>query len=197
LRDSSRGVLLVDKDRAALGEAIAVRAILQDAQHKPLTLPQVHAVIVQPDSTRLPLVLKAVKDEGREGIYVEQFTVLQEGDYRIELPHPTSAETFLTREVRVKIPTRETEFPERNDALLRELAEKTGGEYFIGLSPSNGGNPPLRTTLAGRIKPQAQVTILPGTPDRQFERQLMLWLMGWICGLLSLEWLLRRLNRLA
>lgn len=197
LRDSSRGVLLVDKDRAALGEAIAVRAILQDAQHKPLTLPQVHAVIVQPDSTRLPLVLKAVKDEGREGIYVEQFTVLQEGDYRIELPHPTSAETFLAREVRVKIPTRETEFPERNDALLRELAEKTGGEYFIGLSPSNGGQPPLRTTLAGRIKPQAQVTILPGTPDRQFERQLMLWLMGWICGLLSLEWLLRRLNRLA
>lgn len=197
LRDSSRGVLLVDKDRAALGEAIAVRAILQDAQHQPLKLPQVQAMVVQPDSTRLPLVLKPVKDEGREGIYVEQFTVLQEGDYRIELAHPTSAETFLTREVRVKIPTRETEFPERNDPLLREIADKTGGDYFVGLVPSNGGAPLLRTTLAGRIKPQAQVTILPGTPDRQFERQLMLWLMGWICGLLSLEWLLRRLNRLA
>jgi hypothetical protein len=197
LRDSSRGVLLVDKDRATLGEAIAVRAILQDAQHQPLKLPQVQALLVQPDSTRLPLTLKPVKDEGREGIYVEQFTVLQEGDYRIELPHPTSAETFLTREVRVKIPTRETEFPERNDALLREIADKTGADYFIGLSNYSDGNSPVRTTLAGRIKPQAQVTILPGTPDRQFERQLMLWLMGWICGLLSLEWLLRRLNRLA
>jgi hypothetical protein len=39
--------------------------------------------------------------------------------------------------------------------------------------------------------------MLPGTPDRNFERQLMLWLMGWIAGLLCLEWLLRRLNRLA
>lgn len=197
LRDSSRGVLLVDKDRAALGDPIAVRAVLQDAQHQPLKLPQVQATIVQPDSTRLPLVLKAVKDEGREGIYVEQFTVLQEGDYRIELAHPTSAETFLTREVRVKIPTRETEFPERNDRLLRELAEKTGGDYFIGVLSPPGGGSPLRTTLAARIRPQDQVTILPGTPDRHFERQLMGWLMAWIAGLLSLEWLLRRLNRLA
>lgn len=197
LRDSTRGVLLVDKDRAALGDPIAVRAILQDAQHQPLKLPQVQATIVQPDSTRLPLVLKAVKDEGREGIYVEQFTVLQEGDYRIELAHPASAETFLTREVRVKIPTRETEAPERNDPLLREIAEKTGGKYYIGLAPTAGDNSPIRTTLAGNIRPQDQKTMLPGTPDRNFERQLMLWLMGWIAGLLCLEWLLRRLNRLA
>src|SRR2546421_9191265 len=71
LRDSSRGVLLVDKDRAALGDQIGVRAVLQDVQHQPLTLDRVDGMLVPPDSTRLPLTLKKVKDEGRDGIYVE------------------------------------------------------------------------------------------------------------------------------
>ena len=82
-------------------------------------------MLVQPDSTRQPLTLKKVKDEGREGIYVEQFTALQEGDYRIELQHPSAGDQLLVREVRVKIPAKETEFPERNDALLRDIADKT------------------------------------------------------------------------
>jgi hypothetical protein len=197
LRDSSRGVLLVDKDRCALGDQVAVRAILQDAQHRPLANEQVQAMLVQPDSTRLPLVMKKVKDEGREGIYVEQFTALQEGDYRIELQHPSAAEQLLTREVRVKIPAKETEFPERNDALLREIADKTNGDYFVGMSAAVGANGSGRAGLAAAIQPQDQVTILPGTPDRRFERQLMGWLLGIICGVLCVEWLLRRLSRLA
>jgi hypothetical protein len=197
LRDSSRGVLLVDKDRAALGDQIAVRAILQDAQHRPLVADQVQAMLVQPDTTRKPLVLKKVKDEGRDGIFVEQFTALQEGDYRIELQHPAAAEQILLREVRVKIPARELEFPERNDALLREVADKSGGDYFVGLPAAMSTSEEVRGGLAARIKPQDQVTILPGTPDRAFERQLMGWLLALICGALSLEWLLRRLSKLA
>jgi hypothetical protein len=197
LRDSSRGVLLVDKDRAALGDQIAVRAILQDAQHRPLNADQVQAMLVQPDTTRKPLVLKKVKDEGRDGIFVEQFTALQEGDFRIELQHPAAAEQILIREVRVKIPAKELEFPERNDPLLREIADKSGGDYFVGLPAALSTSEEYRGGLAARIKPQDQVTILPGTPDRAFERQLMGWLLALICGALSLEWLLRRLSKLA
>lgn len=197
LRDSSRGVLLVDKDRAALGDQVAVRAILQDAQHQPLTMEQVQATLVQPDSTRVALTLKKVKDEAREGIYVDQFTTLQEGDYRVELQHPTAAEELLVREVRVKIPAKETEFPERNDALLRDIADKTGGDYFVGVAAAAGRGGTGRASLTNLIKPQDQVTIIPGTPDRSFEQQLMGWLLGLIAGALCMEWLLRRLSRLA
>jgi hypothetical protein len=197
LRDSSRGVLLVDKDRAALGDQVAVRAILQDAQHQPLTMDEVQAVIVKPDTTRTPLALKKVKDEGREGIYVEQFTALQEGDYQLQLQHPASAEQVLTREVRVKIPAKETEFPERNDALLREIADKSGGDYFVGMAAAVGQASSSRPSIVNLMKPQDQVTPLPGTPDRSFEQQLMGWLLGVICGALCLEWLLRRLSKLA
>jgi hypothetical protein len=157
---------------------------------------RVQAMLIQPDATRLPLVLKKVKDEGREGIYVEQFTALQEGDYRIELPHPAAAEQFLTREVRIKIPAKELEFPERNDALLREIADKTAAEYFVGMSAAVASGSE-NASLVSAITPQDQVSVLPGTPDRAFERQLMGWLMGLICGVLCLEWLLRRLSKLA
>jgi hypothetical protein len=194
LRDSSRGVLLVDKDRCSLGDQIAVRAILQDAQHQPLALDQVQAVLVQPDSTRQTMTLTKVKDEAREGTYVDQFIALQEGDYRVELQHPSAGDQLLVREVRARIPAAETESPERNDVLLRSLAEKTGGEYFVGIESTSGTQ---RAALTSLIKPQDQVTVLPGTPDRKFERLLMGWLIGLICGVLCLEWLLRRLSKLA
>jgi hypothetical protein len=54
-----------------------------------------------------------------------------------------------------------------------------------------------RAGLVNLIKPQDQVTVLPGTPDRNFERLLMGWLIGLICGVLCVEWLLRRLSKLA
>jgi hypothetical protein len=197
LRDSSRGVLLVDKDRALLGDQIAVRAILQDAQFQPLQLEQVQAVIVQPDSTRIPITLKRVKDGAREGLYSEQFTALQEGDLQVQLQHPAAADQLLTREVRVRIPALETERPERNDALLREVADKTGGDYFVGLDAAMNRGTTGRAGIVNLLKPQDQTTMLPGTPDRKFDELLMGWLMGIICGVLSLEWLIRRLSKLA
>ena len=44
LRDSSRGVLLVDKDRTFLGEHVPIQAVLTDAQHDPLSAAAVDAV---------------------------------------------------------------------------------------------------------------------------------------------------------
>ncbi|HUE73626.1 MAG TPA: VWA domain-containing protein [Pirellulaceae bacterium] len=231
LRDSSRGVLLVDKDRAVVGDQVAVRAILQDAQHRPLSQSNVTAVLVQPDRTRAELVLPAVKDAARAGTYAQQFTILQEGDYSIQLQHPDSPEQVLEREVRSQIPKLETQRPERNDQLLQTIAKRTGGTYYVGMnaaisrstagggSASGGRQPPddssTRTTASGGsrpplahagsgqpglvnlLTPRDQITVLPGTPDRTFERLLMTWLMGLICGVLCLEWLIRRLSKLA
>lgn len=203
LRDSSRGVLLTDKDRALLGDSIAVRAVLQDAQFKPLQAEQVAATVIQPDSTRIPLVMKKTKDAERQGTFSEQFIALQEGDYQIELQHPAAADQILLRSVRVRMPALETERPERNDKLLSDLTDKAGGKYFVGLDNALQGkwtgqdkNEPNQT-LVELMKPQDQRNVLPGTPDRTFDRLLMTWLMGLICGVLCLEWLLRRLSKLA
>jgi len=198
LRDSSRGVLLVDKDRCLLGDHISVQAMLNDAQHQPLTADQVTASLVDPESRRIPLELRKVEDAARPGTYAAQFTAVLEGDYRIELQPPTAGEDeLLRREVRSRIPALETEQPQRNDTLLKNLADQTGGAYYVGFAAAMNREGVGRSPLASLIEPQDQVTYLSGTPDKQFERVLMTWLMGFICGVLCLEWLIRRLSKLA
>jgi uncharacterized membrane protein HdeD (DUF308 family) len=198
LRDSSRGVLLVDKDRCLLGEQITVRAILNDAQHQPLTEDEVSAALLQPDGSRTTIVLKRVREAARDGMYETQFTALQEGDYRIELTPPLSTdEELLTTEVRVRVPALEMEQPQRNDPLLKEFADQTRAEYYIGFDAAMRRGSVTRASLPSVLEPNEQVVYLPEALDSSFEQQLMGWLIVLICGVLCLEWLLRRVSKLA
>ncbi|MBW3597768.1 MAG: VWA domain-containing protein [Planctomycetes bacterium] len=198
LRDSNRGVLLVDKERALIGDQVAIRANLTDPQFNPLTVEEVQAVLVQPDGVRKPLVLRKIKDAAREGMYAGQFTTAMEGDYRLELPVPQSPDDeLLTREVRVRVPDREIERPQRNDALLRNIADRTKGDYYIGLASAVGRGSEGRVPLATAITPRDQETFLSGALDQTFERLLAGWLMALVCGVLFMEWTIRRLHKLA
>jgi hypothetical protein len=197
LQDSRHGVLLVDKDRCLLGDTVAVQAMLTDAQGQPLAASEQTATLIQPDGSRVKLALKAVQGGAREGTFAGQFTAVQEGDYRVELRPPLGeVDELLVREIRVLAEELEIKQPERNDPLLLDVAQTTRGAYYVGIQPAlgrSGSQPPLVNVL----QPQDQVTYLPGLPDADFERRLMAWLMALICGALSLEWLLRRLSRLA
>ena len=198
LRDSSRGVLMVDKDRCLMGDHVMVQAILNDSQHQPLIDDEVTASLVQPDGQRKPLLLQQVTDGTRQGMYSAQFHALMQGDYRVELEIPESAgQDFLTREVQVRIPALEIENPRRNDPLLQEVAQMSNGEYFVGIDSVTTASSEKESVLAELVAPQDQETTLPGTPDVDFEEQLMAWLIGLISGVLCLEWLFRRLSRLA
>ncbi len=197
LQDSRHGTLLVDKDRCLLGETVGVQARLTDAQGQPQSSGEVVATLIQPDGGRVKLTLKTVEGGAREGMFAGQFTAVQEGDYRVELRPPSGElDELLVREIRVLAEELETKQPERNDPLLLDMAQTTGGAYYVGMDAATGrirGQPPLVNVL----QPQDQVTYLPGLPDPDFERRLMGWLMALICGALCLEWLLRRLSRLA
>jgi hypothetical protein len=206
LRDSSRGVLLTDKDRALIGDTISVRAMLQDAQFKPLQAEKVTAKVVTPKGESFPLEMRRLKDAERPGTYSEQFIVAHDGDYYVELQHPAAADQMMIRTIRVRMPALETERPERDDKTLTMIAEKSGGKYFIGLDAALAGKEAGKTagdknytgeSIVELLKPQDQKTILPGTPDRTFDRLLMTWLMGLIVGALCLEWTIRRLSKLA
>lgn len=195
LRDSKHGLLMVDKDRALIGEQIIVRALLHDSQRRPLVAPQVTAAIISPDGKRTSLELRPTKDADREGLFGGQLVAMMDGDYYVELlPPGAAADELLRKEVRVRVPALEIEKAERNNALLSEIAQVTNGEYYIGLPAAT-----VRTAggLVDRLVPQDQITFLPGTPDKDFERILMGWLMAIICGLLCFEWLIRRLSKLA
>ncbi len=196
LRDSTRGVLMLAKDRCLLGDTIVVRAALTDKLFRPLTEAAVKADLVQPDGVRIPLELRAVNDATQAGNYMGQFVAIREGNYRVELPVPGSDQLeLLARDLKVRAPQLEIENPQRNDAIMNEFATASGGVYYTDLQQVTDTN--SKDGWVASIVPQDQQTYLPGTPDQEFQLRLMGWLMTLICGTLCLEWLVRRLNKLA
>lgn len=193
LRDSNRGLLLVDKDRALRGDAISVRASVVDEQFQPLRDPSIRATLKLPNGSTEVMELQQT-DGGRDGMYGGRFIATQAGDYQVQLVLPGDGEpVVLEREVRVRLPNLEIERPQRNDPLLQEIATTSGGQYFVGLASAIEG----QSSLAATVISKRRETFLPGTPDRDFQQRLMTWLLVLICGTLFLEWTIRRLSKLA
>jgi hypothetical protein len=194
LRGSSRGALLVERDRYELGETAVIRARLSDAQHKPLTVESVAAQLLRPDGLTEPLKLSA--DAERPGMYVGQATVLQEGTYQIALTLPGGGDEPLTRYLQARVPDLERSHAERNDPLLTSIAKDTGGIYYQHLDAAihGEGNTPA---VGHAIKSRAEIKLIKGAPDKQFAKAQMQWLLTIIAGSLFIEWIVRRMNRLA
>jgi hypothetical protein len=194
LRGSSRGSLLVERDRYELGETVMVRARLSDEQHEPLAMESVSAQLLRPDGTTESINLAAEID--KPGMYAGQATVMQEGTYQIALSIPGTNEEPLNRYLQVRVPDLERSLAERNEKLLLELAQETGGHYYEKLDAAIHGDDttkPLSESIASR----AEVKLVKGAPDKDFARAQMHWLLGIIAGSLFIEWIVRRLNRLA
>jgi hypothetical protein len=194
LRGSSRGSLLVERDRYELGETVILRARLADAQHKPLTTDSVTAQVLRPDGSAEPVKLSAETE--RPGMYAGQLSVLQEGTYQIALSLPGANEEPLNRYLQVRVPDRERTHAERNEPLLASLANETGGIYYQQLEAAIRGDGTIKS-LAQSIESRSEVKLIKGAPDQEFARAQMQWLLGIIAGSLFLEWIVRRLNRLA
>jgi len=194
LRGSSRGTLLVDRDRYELGETVVLRGRLLDEQHEPLTLESVTAQIIRPDNSADTVKLSA--DAQQPGMYLGQFVVRQEGTYQVALPVPGSEEEPFSKYIQARVPDLERTHPERNVALLTSIANDTGGRYYPQLELAAHGDKST-ISLGKAIPSRAEVKLLKGAPDKGFAERQMTWLLGVIAGALFLEWIVRRLNRLA
>jgi hypothetical protein len=194
LRGSSTGRLLVERDRYFVGDTVDVRAQLSAASREPYVAPRVMARVTGPDNQGRNMELLA--DENRPGNFVGQFTVSKEGSYRIELPAPDSPDEQLVKRVTATVPDLEFQETRRNEELLTALAAQTGGRYYANVPLALKGDsatPPVAELIPSR----AETKIDRGKPDERFTEKVNHWLLAVICGSLSLEWLLRRLMKLA
>ena len=194
LRGSSLGMLLVQRDRYSVGEEVVVRAQLSTVSREPLIADRVTARVIAPDGNGKNLAMRT--DADRAGNFVGQFSVKQEGAYRIVLPVPDVLDEQLVRRLQVVAPNLEFEQTRCNETLLAALANRSGGRYYTSLSTAVTGNSDL-PPITKLIESRAETKTLRGTPDRSFTEWLNRILLGVICGALCLEWLLRRLMRLA
>ena len=193
LRGSARGSLLVGQDRYMLGSTVEVLAQLTDARLRPLAAKSVNVQVIQPDKSVQTVAL--VAGPGRIGAFEGQFPARMEGSYLIELVVPESHNEHLSRRIQVKVPDLERENPVRNDALLSAVAAGTGGKYYVGMSSALAGDGP--SPLTEQLRDRTTTAILPVAPDPQQEESWLRWMMIALCGVLCVEWLVRRLLKLA
>ena len=194
LRDSNRGVLLVDKQRAMVGDSIAVRAVLVDDQFRPLVAPEVTADLLLPSGQTEKLNLAASDQDASAGTFVARFTVRESGDYEILLPVSDDLDAdVLSASVNVRLPMVELERPRRAGEELRSAAEATGGTYI----PLDRDPMDAASQLTRLIQPQPQMSLLAGAPDATFSLRRNAALLWLIATVMTMEWITRRLNRLA
>lgn len=184
-RGTKHGLLIPESRRVSLGQTVRVRARLLNTQFQPLELEDVRLEVYDPSGKPLVPPRSLVKDPSRPGEYVGDFRASLPGVYRLELPIPETREQ-MTDEITVVLPKLEDENVRQNVQLLSQLAEMTGGAYL-----------PMKEAEAGLP------SILPhrGEPFKVDERLRTLWDRDWVLyllvGLLSVEWLTRKLLKLS
>ncbi|HUG18006.1 MAG TPA: hypothetical protein VMM56_03460, partial [Planctomycetaceae bacterium] len=188
---NQRITLMPERQDYYLGQTVRVRARAFDRQLAPLTIPEIELHIFEPDGKEIIPVPKLVKDPNREGEYVGDFRVTKQGNYRLELPDPARDESLESQqaelaEINVTVPRLESDNTQQNPKLLRELVADTNGEY---LTVANAVDriPKLLPNKGEEV--QIDVSSRP-LWDRD-------WVMYLLIGLLSLEWLTRKLLKLA
>jgi hypothetical protein len=141
--------------------------------------------------------IKLLADKSRKGMYSGQFPALQPGGYQLELIVPDAPEEPLTKRFTVTAPQLEIDDPRRRDELAAQIAKRSGGEFYIGMDAALGigGSQSVVSLLEARD--QTRKTYQTGARDPDWDRNWMLTLLLSIVGVLCLEWVVRRLFRLA
>ena len=194
LRGSSRGLLIVERDRYMKGELVQVRAQLTDSRLEPLAAPDVVLNVASPSNSLQSVKLAA--DLSRPGLFAGQFVPQDEGLHTLLLAIPESEDEILSRRVDVRIPDRERQDPRRNVDLLKGVAERSGGRYFASWDAAIVGED-SRPSLMALLPDKTQSKYVAGPPNLDWQRQLNTWLLAAFAGCLALEWLIRRLKKLA
>jgi len=181
------GVFLLDRASYLIGESVRVRVQLNTPQGDPLVAPGVTLHVSDPNGRALfPAGQELRSDAAQPGHYTANFRASLPGRYQIKVAVP-GVEQALATTVEVTMPKLEQLNPQQNQALLSKIADETGGRYFT-LEAAAEGLPRFFNTSAAQSVP---------VDERLRTLWDRLWLLYLMVGLLSVEWLTRKLLKLA
>jgi hypothetical protein len=189
LRGTKRGMLLTE-DEYDVGQTVFARVQMEDAQGNELTAASLGMEFISPDEQLHTLELKG--NAKKPGYFTGQFPVTRKGTYKVRVPIPDSDEA-LTKDIKVRLPDRENRNTRLNKPFLARISGETGaGAPLLGMAEAVNVAAP--TALVNRLKDRTEVQPVEDTPKYLWDNHYTLWL---IVALLCMEWLIRRLCKLA
>jgi hypothetical protein len=186
LRGTNRGILLLEKTQYPLGSTVQVRTRLLDPQFKEYQADKVTMDVFDPTGKPLTPPLTLLADKTRPGHYGGAFIAALPGAYKLSLPIPDSSDQ-LKGSISVRLPNIEFDHPEQNEQLLRSLARQDTGGAYVRLEDAE-------RELPGLLPDKSTEKVRYDNPVPLWDRS---WVMYLLVGLLSIEWLTRKLLKLA
>ena len=190
LRGSKRARLLVERDRFPVGANVAVRVVLPEGS---ATAGTPECRVSGPEGE--PLRVRLEPDPQRPDEFAGSFVAGREGVWRIEVAGGPAGDATVSRSITARLPDRELQRPRLDRALLEQVAAVSGGRAFF---PDDASWGPDDTRSVLQLLPdRTRREYQSGSADTDFRKRLNTILLGSAAGLLCVEWILRRLARLA
>ena len=176
LSGGRRSVLQSDRQAYGFGDIVRLSALLQDENFKPLEDDTQSVIIEGPDGDTAEVQLE--KDTAAPGWYRGIYIPRALGSYKLRLDNGT------TTSLRVEPPELEYREPQLDEQSLKELAAQTGGSYSQLWSSGE---------IPEKIDQRPEIIVTKDEPLTLWDNWLSLYLLA---GLLTVEWILRKLAQL-
>ena len=184
-RGTKRGLLMPESHKLLIGQTSRIRARVLDAKYEPLEAATVLLEVYDPTGKAVSPARQLRRDPSSPGIFVGDFRVSLPGTHKLELNLPDSREQ-VTDEVVVSLPKLEDENIRQNVRLLTDLARDTGGQYMTMEAAA--------TELPAMLPDRGEQFYIPERLRTLWDRE---WVMYLLVAVLSIEWLTRKLLKLA
>jgi hypothetical protein len=184
-RGVQRGMFVLEGRDFDIGQTIPIRVRAVTAQFEPLAVDELPLEISDPRGRSIlpPVVL--TRDRNRPAEFTGDFHPAIPGQYQLSFEIPDVAGT-VSAQIAVQLPQLEAATLTQNSRLLRTLSEGTGGEY-VSLSDAE-------KVVPGLLPNRSRRDIIDERIQEVWDRK---WVMYLLAGLLSAEWLIRKLLKLA
>jgi hypothetical protein len=184
LEGRRRGYVQTNRARYEIGDKVEITARLFDATYSPLVLPKIDATLQVPGGT--PETVPLIPIDNQPGGYEATMLAKQTGEHtlRISLPASYAESGAVEARFSVRLPSIETNQLWLNKPLLLELASLSGGKYFEANQLDQ---------LAAAVPDKTETVIVRSKPDPLWDvRGMLIALIGLLC----IEWLVRKRNKL-
>ncbi len=189
LQSLRRGYVEPEREKYEIGDKIAIFASLKDATYEPLMLSQVDATLRGPDGQNSSLVFRQV--ESQPGQFEATSVARREGRHHVSIELAGSeggGANKVETSFDVVMPSIEMNQVWLNEQLLREVANRSGGNYY-------------HVNEVGRllkdIRAEPETIEVPGKPVILWgEHQIPYRLFGFFVLLLCVEWAVRKWYKL-